>query len=674
MNYTSIIIMIKNRLFSKSLLAGCLALSGLALTSCDDFLTVLPTGQIPEQNFYKTKADLDNVRAGAYDKMASDAVVSKILLLGEARGDNFELYDKKSTDIDYLMQAVLQPTSSYFDWSPFYTGINYCNLVIQKGAAMTVPGSEVDPSFRRSDYNMIKAEMMALRSLYYFYLVRAYRDVPYITQPISSDEEATREYPAATPGVAVLGVCIDSLEANVQYAVDNFGTTSENKGRFTKTGVHALLADMYLWRACLLKNYLSKPNLDDKRVNYSDVAVKDESGAATGKYTTADGQEITADYCAAQATECLNKSKEHANWVLNQMRKDYKRDKLDPNPTLQSPWTVQPYPFYTLNSEQGFGAYDAVYAAIFGGSQNSGESILELQYDGSTTKNSTVGYFSNVENNQIKPAKFTIANAGLLSGINTVDPTNGFGKTDYRAFQTCNLGSTSGNSPVYPITKYRMSSFSIGNPYDMSKNVYGGTGSDYFSYSLRTLDNAHWPIYRLSDIMLIKAEVIARLGTENVDTLAEGYRLVNEIFRRNNPKLVPSIDDAEADHTDLVSNRINNYGTTDWKTGAWVSKASFTAKDHSAASLLSLVYQERQREFTCEGKRWFDLVRQAEWSNDPKTTLTTFVTTLKNSIRTRLSNLWGLYVPIYSEEIKVNGVDYGGKLKQNPVWDRYTKK
>lgn len=649
-------------------------MSSLAFTSCDDFLTVLPTGQIPEQYFFKTKADLDNVRAGAYDKLASSTVLSKILLWGEARGDNFELNNKKQTNIDYLMQGVLQPTDANFDWSAFYTGINYCNLVIQKGDQMTVPGDEVDPSFRRTDYNMIKAEMMALRSLYYFYLVRAYRDVPYITEPISSDEEATRSYPAATPGVAVLDVCIDSLEANVQYTADNFGSNSENKGRFTKLGVHALLADMYLWRACLLNNYLSKPNLEDKRVNYSDVPVLDETGASTGKFATADGQELTAGYCTEQATACLNKSKEHANWVLDQMKSDYKKDFLDKNPTLKSPWDVQPYPFYTLNADLGFMASDQVYGDIFG-AQNSSESILELQYDGSTTKNTIIGsYFSSVDNNQISPSIFTIASSPLLSGINTVAPVDGFGKTDYRVFETCNIGSSNSSSPVYPITKFRVSGFSLGNPYDMSQNKSGsGSSSSVVSFSLRTTENAHWPIYRLSDIMLIKAEAIARLGTTNVDTLAEGYRLVNEIYRRSNPKLVPSVDDAEADHTDLVSTRINNYGTTDWKTGAWRSKSGFTAADHSAASLLTLLYQERQREFACEGKRWFDIVRQVEWSNDPKTTLSTFIT-LKNSIRTRLSNLWGLYVPIYSEEIKVNGVDYGGKLVQNPVWDRYTKK
>jgi len=88
---------------------------------------------------------------------------------------------------------------------------------------------------------------------------------------------------------------------------------------------------------------------------------------------------------------------------------------------------------------------------------------------------------------------------------------------------------------------------------------------------------------------------------------------------------------------------------------------------------LELVYRERQREFACEGKFWFDIVRQAEFSNDPTTTLTTYCS-LTTSVKNRLKQLYSLYNPVYSEEMDVNGVDYGGQLVQNPVWERYSQK
>ena len=88
--------------------------------------------------------------------------------------------------------------------------------------------------------------MFALRSLYYFYLVRSYRDVPYVTSSVRTDAEAMKSRIAVSSGVAILGECIDSVETNLKYATENFGSDAENRGRFTKNGMRALLADLYL--------------------------------------------------------------------------------------------------------------------------------------------------------------------------------------------------------------------------------------------------------------------------------------------------------------------------------------------------------------------------------------------------------------------------------------------
>ena len=53
------------KLYTKLLLAGSLLVASSAFTSCEDFLTILPTDQIPEESFWQDKADLDNVRPGA---------------------------------------------------------------------------------------------------------------------------------------------------------------------------------------------------------------------------------------------------------------------------------------------------------------------------------------------------------------------------------------------------------------------------------------------------------------------------------------------------------------------------------------------------------------------------------------------------------------------------------
>ena len=132
-------------------MAGSLVLTSTAFTSCDDFLTILQTDQIKEENFWQDKADLENVRAGAYQQLANGGQTEKILLWGEVRSDNLSVNDMSQTNLTYLQDAVLQPNLGMFDWSGFYTGINYCNLVLAPGEAMTKPGAEEDPSFTRTD-------------------------------------------------------------------------------------------------------------------------------------------------------------------------------------------------------------------------------------------------------------------------------------------------------------------------------------------------------------------------------------------------------------------------------------------------------------------------------------------------------------------------------------------
>ena len=160
------------------------------ITSCDDYLTVLPTDQITEEDFWNDKNDLDNVRAAAYAKMISGGITDRMFLWGEVRSDNMKLNNLSRTDIMYFKEGVLQPTEGMFDWAEFYTGINYCNKVLEYGEKMVADGR--DPSFSMSDWNPLKAEVLALRSLYYFHLVRAYRDVPFVVESISTDAEAKR--------------------------------------------------------------------------------------------------------------------------------------------------------------------------------------------------------------------------------------------------------------------------------------------------------------------------------------------------------------------------------------------------------------------------------------------------------------------------------------------------
>lgn len=611
--------MIKNK--SARLLVACgLILSASCFTSCEDFLTILPTNQIPEENFWEDKNDLEGVRAAAYQKITQASVTGRMLYWGEFRGDNLDLNKMENTSIMYLQDGVLQPTESMFSWADFYSGINYCNLVLEKGEEMVANGT--DPSFSNSDWRPVKAEMLSLRALYYFYLVRAYRDVPFVTVPVHTDEEALNSRIAATSGKTVLASLINDLESAINLAQVRFSQPAENKGRFTRNSVRTLLADIYLWQGCLYKR--TDPNA---------------------------------------ARQCFEKAYQHSTQVLNDMMAKYKED-LDKNNNATNEQLTQKYPML-LNTPSTLSVTDNPYNQIFGG-KNSDESIFEIQYsqvdnNKNTSITSYLGYYSSQE---MHPAIMTVSSSLLSTSL--VNPEVGFGKTDFRMVETCDVRYKETKKPML---KNIATSINI---LDM-ENVSLG-----YSASYRTSEEQYgnWPVYRLSDLLLIRAEACARYwnianaakkGEDFTEPatypfsltsydIAEAFESVNALFKRNNPKLVGT-DDASDVANEFKVDRLS---------------ATYSAK-LTCSELLTLVYRERQREFVGEAKRWFDLVRQAEYTGDYKATLTDFGT-FKSSVKNRLTSINAFYNPIYSEELKVNGVEYGGSLTQNPAWERYSKK
>ena len=402
------------------------------------------------------------------------------------------------------------------------------------------------------------------------------------------------------------------------------------------------------------------------RVNMTDVAVNE--GTDSLAYTTANGTAINEAYTNALADECFTKSAEHADVVIKDLKAEYKKE-LDKDLSATEEEKTQEYPLILQQKSYGSTTNDYVYQSIFGVG-NSTESILELQYDGTTMTNGTFStYLSYLKDNVFTPAYMTASNV-MYAGASSSNPTTGYGKTDLRLLGSLNYFSTESRKPI---TKFITKSVSVPNTENVTDlgNLSASTAESSI-YNFRTTRSESWPVYRLSDVMLIKAEAIARMSSPSEEQIDEGYFMTNQIFKRNNPALV-GYDDAKAssctgDREYLLSYRVDDKSTDKNSNYVKTYKPTF-----SAAGLLTLVYQERQREFFGEGKRWFDIVRQVEASNDPKGTLTDFIT-LKNSVKSRLTQLYAFYNPVYSEEIKVNGPETGGNLVQNPVWDRYTKK
>lgn len=631
-----------SKIFKQLLVAGAVVVLGGGMTSCEDYLTLYPTTSITEEEFWNTRNDVNNVRASAYYQLTQ--CTGKILAWGEFRSDNVELSDMSKANYRYMQEAVLQPSENLYDWSAFYKGINFCNKVLEHGQQMVDKGT--DPSFTNVEWQPMKAEMVSLRALYYFYLVRSFRNVPFVRHSISTDAEALVAREKAVPGQEIMDSLIHEVEAVLPTAAINYGRNSSNKGRWTRTSIHALLADMYLWRAGMVYNGRAKgfPVVNEK------------------------GDTLTTAQEKSLATDLMKKTISHADYVIKQQMDEFKLD-LDLNNVPQDDKRrAQTYPL--IQSEaSSFGILDAGYRDVWG-IGNSSESVFELQYDGVNVKNGVITemFYGNSGSGGYKSG-LMLANPSLFSKDAPVDPAKGYGRTDMRfvsyTLRTDESAKTNAVSIVKGAAKSVFITFSGTALGDMTKS----TGS--YSFQEASSQSTNWPVYRLSDMMTLKAEAMARLAGFGLPDYPERdtYRILDELFRRNNPTA-----DTVAAASNLFCKRLRSYKAfkaEDDKDGTGWKK-----RYEDYGSPLKLAFNERQREFLGEGKRWYDIVRECEFRGATKDVLSDWVG-LSSVVRNRLRSLWSLYNPIYLEELKVNGKEYGsktGQLTQNPAWEKYMPK
>ena len=245
----------KIRKFSQRIaVIGC-CLAAFSLASCLEH-SILPNDKVVEENFWKTKEDVQSMVTSAYAAMSSESIITKLIIWGDFRSD--ELVGNTTNlsggvpDALKEIEAVnIQTTNQYAAWSDFYDVINRCNIVLEKAEKVL----NEDPNYTQSDYESHCCQMLALRSLCYFYLVRTFRDVPYYEYAYttsSQEKNLTQMAPAAL--LEQLIQTLEKVAANSNcLRSNNFAVREWRRvGWFTLDGVKSLLADIYLWRASIM--------------------------------------------------------------------------------------------------------------------------------------------------------------------------------------------------------------------------------------------------------------------------------------------------------------------------------------------------------------------------------------------------------------------------------------
>ena len=657
---------------------GAVALA--ALTSCQDWLTIYPQTQIVEENFWEDKNDLEGVRYAAYTSMCG--TLEKMVLWGDLRSDSYVLStaDQSTATKNFyneLREGRLERDSAntYFDWSGFYTTINYCNKILYHGADVLAN----DKQFTSSEWSQMRAEITALRALNYFYLLRSFKDIPYTTKVINKDTEV--EYFNATNQLVVLDSLIIDVERVKGQAANRYTSLKDTKGLMTNTAIYALLSDMYLWRASLhqgrgieMDTVWVKSSAD--KANIANLVERNDSMFVP--------HSVEGDYrmCIHYADLSLQKLNEQT--ILNNSNYGSSRSETENYGLQYCDMYKNRYEYFKDGGSVSMPAYDEIFT--YG---NSDESIFELQFNSSDSRKNEVATAQWGYGDKVHLAVSESAIDAIYSGSSRL--------YDSRAWFSCmsnvsRLGSTSFTTSLPGAYCFKWRDASIYTPEN------GKVEDSGLKISTSTDDEAYrnWIIYRMSDVMLQKAEALACLSTKATDDYAkDALRIVNAIHRR---WYCPDATNPEVPATDVMNNDGYAYFTT--ATKAKTAGNICAPKTPNGIQPVEVaVLNERQIELLAEGKRWFDLVRFAErhaggmdgtkdareyteacpignGAAGVKLMLETFMSnTLQSgqvaSLRNHMKNRYGLYNLIYYKEIQAskdaNGVQH---LEQNPVWNK----
>jgi starch-binding outer membrane protein, SusD/RagB family len=208
--------------------------------ACDEWLDIIPPQGLIREEFWSTKEDVQAVMMGAYETFAQ--MDDLLFRYGELRADLITGDVNQGDDERKVAESNIYPDNWLCNWNRFYEVINFCNEVIRNAPVV----QETDDTFTDFQMQGYLSEAYFLRSLAYFYLVRVFNDVPYVTEPTETDDAEV--YPPKMDGEDLLRLLIPDLEEARKVAtVNGYQTLAENKGRATKAAIDALLADISLW-------------------------------------------------------------------------------------------------------------------------------------------------------------------------------------------------------------------------------------------------------------------------------------------------------------------------------------------------------------------------------------------------------------------------------------------
>lgn len=209
------------------------------LSACKkDFITIKPKDLFLVEDYYKTRDQAFAGLVATYDVLRKNAggFENMITMMNAGSDDNYAGGGGASDGAgiqgfsNYTLNAGIMPRSF---WSDHYQGIFRANVLLKKLPDVTMDGAEKA---------RFTAEAKALRGIYYFNLVRMFKNIPLLLEPLTTGDIYNVTQAAPTAVYA-------QIEKDLTDAIAVLPSTVSGTqlGRLTKGGAQAMLGKVYLY-------------------------------------------------------------------------------------------------------------------------------------------------------------------------------------------------------------------------------------------------------------------------------------------------------------------------------------------------------------------------------------------------------------------------------------------
>ncbi len=232
-----------------------IAISILSLTSCEDLLDKTPYTAIPDFEMFTDVEGAQGALNGIYNQITSSNYYGKLIYAFEgSKGPDFWVEDtgnRFETENGYRETSV---TSGYATaaWTIIYKVVFLCNNVLANIDLIEGDADEI---------NRIKGEVLALRGLAYFDLLRLFAYPPIFSiqggakyndkykwgVPLILSQQENIDAATNPPKRAEAEVCYNQVVKDFKDAIVALNGIRSSKGRVNYHAANGLLARVYLY-------------------------------------------------------------------------------------------------------------------------------------------------------------------------------------------------------------------------------------------------------------------------------------------------------------------------------------------------------------------------------------------------------------------------------------------